>query len=108
MDDLLKRLLDAELQGEAKVAEASQARERMAQQATDEARAAEAHFEEGLATLRQPYLKQAEERAAQTIAELARQYAERQRELRRQAQEHEAEARDAALAMLLATQADLS
>ena len=108
MDDLLKRLLDAELQGEATVAEASQARERLVQQATDEARAAEARFEAGLASLRQPYIKQAEDRAAQTAAELTRQYAERQRELRRQAQEHEAAAEDAALAMLLGMQAEPS
>ena len=83
MDDLLKRLLDAELQGEAIVDEASRERERMVQQALGEARAAEASFEAGLGELRRHYLKQSEERAAQAVAELARQYAEHQRELRR-------------------------
>ncbi len=101
MEDLLKRLLNAELQGEAKVDDASRERARMVQQALEEARAAEAGFETGLADLKQPYLKQAEARAEQAGAELARQYAERQRDLRRQAQEHEAAAREAALALLL-------
>lgn len=108
MDDLLKRLLDAELQGEAIVDEASRERERMVQQALGEARAAEASFEAGLGELRRHYLKQSEERAAQAVAELARQYAEHQRELRRQAQEHDADAGAAALDLLLGKTAGLS
>ena len=108
MDDLLKRLLDAELQGEAIADAAGRERERMVQQALDEASVGEARFEAGLTELRQPYLKQSEERAAQAIAELARQYAEHQRELRRQAEEHEAAARAAALDLLLGKTADPS
>ncbi len=101
MTDMLKLLLDAELQGEAKVRAADQERARMVQHALDDARAREAGFETGLAQLKQPYLQQAEARAEQAITDLTREYGERQQLLRKQAAQREAAAAEAALALLL-------
>jgi hypothetical protein len=51
--------------------------------------------------LRAPYLAQAEDRAAQAIAELRRKYDDRGRTLRTQAEAREAAAVDAAIAVVL-------
>ena len=106
MTDMLKLLLDAELQGEAKVRAADQERARMVQHALDEARAHEARFEASLAQLKQPYLQQAEARAEQAITDLTREYGERQQLLRKQAAQREAAAAEAALALLLGEPVD--
>jgi hypothetical protein len=73
----------------------------MIEEALAAARDAEARFEAGRAALRAPYLNEAQGRAEQVVAGLARRYAERQRTLRELASRHEAEAVDAALALLL-------
>jgi len=65
------------------------------------ARAAEARFTVGLSALREPYLKEAHNRAEHAVAELTRKYEERQRNLREMAARHEQEAVDAALDLLL-------
>jgi hypothetical protein len=51
--------------------------------------------------LRAPFLKEAGGRSDQAVAELARKYEERQRNLRDMASRHEQEAVDAALNLLL-------
>lgn len=101
MEDLLKRLLEAELQADAEVARADAERERSIQEALKQARRAEEQFAAGIVELRAPYLAQAEERAAQAIAELKRKYGERQQHLRRLAEERERQAVEAALVLLL-------
>lgn len=101
MEDLLKRLLEAELQADAEVARADAERERSIQEALEQARHAEEQFTTGITELRAPYLAQAEERAAQAIAELKRKYGERQHHLRRLAEERERQAVEAALVLLL-------
>lgn len=101
MDDPLQRLLEAEARARALIDDASQQRQRMIEEALAAAREAEARFEAGRAALRAPYLNEAEGRAEQAVAGLARKYAERQRTLRELASRHEAEAVDAALALLL-------
>jgi vacuolar-type H+-ATPase subunit H len=101
MEDLLKRLLEAESQASAEVAHANAERERIIQEALEQARRAEAQFAEGLGELHAPYLKQAEERAATAIAELRRKYEERGRELRTLAETREESAVQAALAVIL-------
>jgi vacuolar-type H+-ATPase subunit H len=101
MDDALKRLLEAEAQADAEVTRASAERERVIQEALEQAREAEARFAAGVADLRAPYLRQAEERSQQAIAELRRKYDERGRTLRAQAEAREALAVEAALAVLL-------
>lgn len=101
MEDALKRLLEIEQQADAEVQQASAERERIIEEALEQARRAERQFAEGLAELRAPYLKQAETRAAAAIAELRKKYDERARALRAQAESREAAAVAAALAVLL-------
>lgn len=101
MEDVLKRLLDAETRAEAQVEEASRQREAVIAQALEEARIAEERFLARLADIRAPYLAQGGERAEQAIAELRKKYEERSRHLRALAESHEREAVDAALAVLL-------
>jgi hypothetical protein len=62
---------------------------------------AEARFEANRANLREPFLKEAQGRAEQAVAELGRKYEERQRNLRDMASRHEQEAVEAALNLLL-------
>ena len=61
----------------------------------------EVRFEAGRAELRAPFLKEAHGRAEHAVAELARKFEERQRNLREMAARHEQEAVDAALNLLL-------
>ena len=101
MDDPLQRLLEAEARARALIDDASQQRQRMIEEALAAVREAEARFEAGRAALRAPFLNEAQGRAEQVVAELARKYGERQRTLRELASRHETEAVDAALALLL-------
>lgn len=101
MNDPLQRLLDAEARAQAVIDSASHQRQQIIEDALAAARDAEARFEAGRAELRAPFLAEAQERADQAVAELARKYGERQRILRDLASRHESEAVDAALALLL-------
>lgn len=101
MDDALKRLLDAESRAREIIEAASQERQRLLDEALAAARDAEARFEAGRAELRGPFIKEANGRAEQAVAELSRKYEERQRNLRDMASRHEQEAVDAALNLLL-------
>lgn len=65
------------------------------------AREIEARFEQQRNELRAPFQREAAERAEQAIAELTRKYEERQRSLRDMASQHEQEAVEAALSLLL-------
>lgn len=101
MDDPLKRLLEAEARAQNLIEAASLDRQRLLDEALAAAREAEARFEAGRADLRAPFLKEANSRADQAVAELARKYEERQRNLRDLASKHEQEAVEAALNLLL-------
>jgi vacuolar-type H+-ATPase subunit H len=101
MEDQLRRLLDAEARAQAIIDDASQARQRMLDEALASAREAETRFEDGRAELRAPFLKEARARAEQAVAELTRKYEERQRDLREMASRHEQEAVEAAHNLLL-------
>lgn len=101
MDDRLQRLLEAEARAQARVDAANRQRQHLIDEALAAVRDAEARFEAGRAELRAPFLHEAQGRAEQAAAELARKYAERQRTLRELASRHEAEAAEAALARLL-------
>lgn len=101
MDDQLQRLLETEARAQAVIDAASRERQRMIEDALAAVREAEARSEAGRAELRAPYLDEAKGRAEQAVAELSRKYGERQRTLRDLASRHEAEAVDAALALLL-------
>ncbi len=101
MDDSLQRLLDAETRAEAVIDAASRERQRIMDDALAAVRDAEARFDAGRAELRAPFLHEAQGRADQAVAELARKYGERQRMLRELAARHESEAVEAALTLLL-------
>jgi len=103
MDETLKRLLDAETRSEQIVEEAKAKREEITRQALEEARRAEQRFGERIPDLHGSFVEKAEGRAAQSISELQRRYDERNQELRSLAQEHESDAIDTALALLLDT-----
>jgi vacuolar-type H+-ATPase subunit H len=106
MEEALKRLLEAEALADAEVTRASAERERIIQDALEQARVAREQFARGVADLRAPYLAQAEDRAAQAIAELRRKYDERGRVLRSQAEARESAAIEAAMAVMLDPRAD--
>ena len=101
MDDQLQRLLEAESRAQGIIDDASRQRQRLIDEALAAAREAEARFEAGRGELRAPFLHEAQGRAEQAVAELARKYGERQRTLRELASRHETEAVDAALTLLL-------
>lgn len=101
MEDVLKRLLEAETRAEAVVADATARREQILRQATDDARAAELRFEQRIPEIQGSFSGKAEERAQQTIAELKRRYEERHKRLRALAERQTAEAVNAAVAILL-------
>lgn len=100
MEEVLKHLLETEQQAEALVDSAQAERDRIVAAAQEDVHAAEQRLEARLPELRQSFLKKAEERAAQSIAELTRRAGERQRALRDVAEQHEREALAAALALL--------
>jgi V/A-type H+/Na+-transporting ATPase subunit G/H len=101
MEDHLKRLLEAEARAQGMIDAANAERQQALDEALAMARDAEARFAAGRAELRSPFLEEAHRRAEHVIAELARKYDERQRKLREMAAQHEAEAIDAALNLLL-------
>jgi V/A-type H+/Na+-transporting ATPase subunit G/H len=101
MEELLKRLLEAERQAEAEVRQASAERERLIQEALRQAREAEEQFTKGLPLLRAPYTKQALDHAEAAIAELNKKHEERKRQLRDLAEQREQSAIEAAVGILL-------
>jgi V/A-type H+/Na+-transporting ATPase subunit G/H len=101
MEDQLKRLLEAEARAQGIIEAASQERQKMLDDALAGVHEAEARFEANRANLREPFLKEAQGRAEQAVAELGRKYEERQRNLRDMASRHEQEAVEAALNLLL-------
>jgi V/A-type H+/Na+-transporting ATPase subunit G/H len=101
MADHLKRLLEAEARAQSLIDAANAERERMLDETIATTREVEARFAAGRADLRAPYLKDAQSRAEQAVAELTRKYEERQRNLREMAARHEQEAVNAALNLLL-------
>jgi len=101
MEDVLKRLLEAEARAEAMVADATAKREQIIRQATEEARAAEQRFEARIPEIQGSFAGKAQERAEQAIAELRRRYEERHKSLRALAERQADDAVNAAVALLL-------
>ena len=101
MDAQLQRLLEAEARAQGIIDDASRQRQRLIDEALAAVREAEGRFEAGRGDLSAPFLHEANGRADQMVAELARKYGERQRALRELASRHESEAVDAALTLLL-------
>ena len=101
MEDILKRLLEAENQGDQIIREAEAERQRLIEEGKEQVKALEADFAQRLVELRQSYLEQAETQAVEKLAELKRHYEELRVQLRAQAERHEDQAVQAALALLL-------
>lgn len=101
MDDTLKRLLDAEMRAERLAQDAEQEQERIIQGALREARSEDERFTARVPDLHRGFIRKAEERADQTIAELKRRYDERHVQLRNLAEEREHEALEASFALLV-------
>lgn len=101
MDETLKRLLAAELRAERLAQEAEQAQEQSIAAAMREARADDERFTARIPDLHRGFIRKAEERAEQTIAELIRRYDERHVQLRELAEVREQEALEAAFALLI-------
>ena len=103
MDDTLQRLLEAEMRAEKIAQEAEAEREEIIQSALLEARAEEDRFRARIPDLHRAFIRKAEERAEQTIAELKRRYDERHIKLRDTAEEREEEALAAAFEVLISS-----
>ena len=101
MDDSLYDLLKVEKQAEQIVLEGEKERETIRQKALDDANAAVEKFNARLPELHQSFLEKANERAEQSIAELRLRYNERNQELRQLAKDHEKEALNASINLLL-------
>lgn len=102
MEDVLKRLFDAESRAEAVLATAEARRTEIIEAARLACRQAEADHLAGAAGRRAPLLEDAEARAGQLIAEAVHRHEARLRALRELAERNEADARAAVLDALLA------
>lgn len=100
MEDVLKELLDTELQAEALVREADGRYEKLIQAARSAAQAAEKQFAARIPVFYRSHLQKIDERAEQSIAELRRRYDGRRRELRTVAEERQQGAIDTAIALI--------
>lgn len=101
MEDILKRLLEAEQKAEDQVENADAKRKKMIQEALDQARAEQIEFEQQVEARRKPFLATAEEGAKRRILEEEQATTLQQRNLRERAAINEEAAVEAALAMIL-------
>lgn len=104
MDDTLQRLLNAERRAEEIARRAEQERQRMVEDAQQEARAEEERFKARIPELHYSFIEKAESRAAQTVKELKRRYDERHGQMRTLAEEKEEDALEAAFRLLIASE----
>lgn len=101
MEDTLKRLLTVETEAEQLVNKANSKRETIIQQALEEAHQMEVQFKTKLPDFHAGWLKKAQIRANQTVAELQKRYEEKQEKLRNLADENQAKALQSALQRLM-------
>ena len=101
MDDSLKDLLQAESEAEDIVTDGETEREIIVQKALDDAHDMEQQFKKRLPEMYQSFTDKAHERAEQTIAEMKLRYDERNQELRKMAKEHQQEALELAIDLIL-------
>jgi vacuolar-type H+-ATPase subunit H len=104
MSDSLKDLLQAEAEAEAIVTTGENERDRIIKKALDDALEMERQFKDRQPEMHQAFIDKAQERAAQTIAEMKLRYDERNKTLRELAGKHEIEALDHAIALILASE----
>lgn len=101
MGDSLKDLLKAETEAEAIVSRGEQERDAIIQKSIADSLDMEKQFLDRLPEMHQSFIDKAQERAAQTIAEMKLRYDERNKKLRDLAAKHEKEALEQAIAVLL-------
>lgn len=101
MDDMLQRLLDAEMRAEKLAQQAEREQEQLIQKAMADAKADSDRFTARIPDLHRAFIRKAEDRAQLTIAELRRRYDERHVQLRDQAEQREDEALAAAFQVLV-------
>lgn len=101
MDDALRHLLETELRAEEIALAAERERESVIQQALEESRREQSQFQARVPELHAAFVNKAEARAGQTVSELRKRYDERYRHARAQAEQHEADAVDEAMELLL-------
>ncbi len=100
MEDILKELLDTELQAEALVKEANLKHDQIIRKAHSDAHAEEERFAARIPESQRSSLAKVDERVAQSVVELRGRYDERQRSLRSMAKDRESQAVEAALALV--------
>lgn len=108
MGDSLKDLLEAEAEAEAIVTAGENERDQIIQKALDDALDMERQFKDRLPEMQQSFVDKAQERAAQTIAEMKLRYDERNKTLRELADKHEKEALDRAIELILTGESEVS
>jgi vacuolar-type H+-ATPase subunit H len=101
LDDTLKQLLSAENAARELVETAQKESEHLVQTALHEAHLQEERFQARVPEMRASYIEKADQRAAQTVAEMERRFHERFDQLRKDAEAHEESALDAAFHELL-------
>ena len=101
MENVLQRLLDAELKAQAVVKNAKQERELLVSEAKDEVERAEQRFEARIPEIYASFIDKAEERAQAQINELERRYQERRQLLLETSTQHQQQAIDDVLHLLL-------
>jgi V/A-type H+/Na+-transporting ATPase subunit G/H len=106
MEESLQRLLNAESKAQEIHRKAEETRERTIQEALQESKRKEQHFESRIPDLHQGFMEKADSRAEQTIAELKKRFNERHAQLREYAEVREEDALDAAFAVLIDPTAD--
>ena len=101
MGDTLKRLLTVESEASRMVEEARRKREYVIQQARDKAHRAESGYDKLGAEIKRNHLEKSRSRAAQAVEDLERRYGLRSRELHLAAKQHQEEAVQKALEILV-------
>jgi V/A-type H+-transporting ATPase subunit G/H len=101
VDESLKELLEAEQEAERIVREGEVASEEITRKALADAEAIEKQFVDRIPELYKSFADKAHDKAEQTIAEIKLRYDERNKELRRLAEQHEEEAIEQAMRLIL-------
>ena len=101
MDNILKHLLNVELEAEKLVKDAIDERERIMAKSLEEVHMAEARFDARIPEIRQSFITKAEQRVDQTVEETKRRYGERSQQLEAMAETSRNEALQAAVSIIL-------
>lgn len=100
MNDVLKRMLDAERRAQRLVDDALEQQRKMLERAREEAHEAEERFESRMHDLRHDLERRAETEAARTIAQMERRSRENREQLKASAEDCRQDAIDAAVRII--------